>query len=234
MANKNPAAALSAIESGLRLQMPGAWAAVRERASKPSVTDASVLRFAAALGGAEEFRAIAQAVAQEPLRAAALFALGHVGTADAVEICLAHMTDPKSARAAGEAYCAITGAELDRDSLALVEPEPETPTFEEDDLEVNLVPRPQDLWPLPDVEAVQMHWSGMRGRFEPGIRYLLGQPRDAQSLLRAMDSAPTLRRADWIFELTARTAGKIDVEPRAFRATQLRQTQAARAALGAN
>ncbi len=50
MANKNPVAALSAIESGLRLQIPGAWTAVRERVGKPVIANAGLLRHAAALG----------------------------------------------------------------------------------------------------------------------------------------------------------------------------------------
>jgi uncharacterized protein (TIGR02270 family) len=227
MANKNAAVAVSAIESGLRLQLPAAWAAVRERARSPGVADAGLLRWAAALGGAEEFRAIIDATAREPLRAAALHALGHVGTVDAVETCLAHLADPKTARAAGEAYCAITGAELDRDRLALAETETDTPEFADEDLDANLVPQPQDLWPLPGAAAVRAHWDAVKARFEPGERYLSGQPRNAQSLMLAVANAPMLRRPDWVFELNARTARKYDVEPRAFRATQRRQLHAA-------
>jgi uncharacterized protein (TIGR02270 family) len=233
-AYSHPDASVScaAIETGLRRQLPGAWTAARERARAAAPANAALLRWTAALGAAEEFRVVANAAANEELRRAALYALGHVGTAEAVEICLAHLEDAKAARAAGEAYCAITGAELERDKLDAREPETETPAFEKDDLDANLVPAAEDLWPLPNAEAVRKHWSGIKTRFEPGARYLLGQPRNVPSLIGAIESAPMLRRPDWIFELGARTQGKYDLEPRAFRAVQQRQALAARAAVG--
>ena len=95
--------------------MPAAWSLVRDARRQTQCCGCRAAALVGALGGAEEFRAISEAAGQEPLRAAALYALGHVGTADAVEICIAHMADPKAARAAGEAYCAITGVELERD-----------------------------------------------------------------------------------------------------------------------
>jgi uncharacterized protein (TIGR02270 family) len=222
----------AAIETGLRRQLPGAWSAARDRASTATPDNAVLLRWTAALGTAEEFRVVAGAVAKEPLRKAALYALGHVGTPEAVEICLAHLEDPKAARAAGEAYCAITGAELERDKLDTREPEGDIPAFENDDLDANLVPAPEELWPLPNAEAVRKHWGGIKARLEPGARYLLGQPRNTQSLIAAIESAPMLRRSDWVFELSVRSQGKYDIETSAFHGVQKRQAQAARAAVG--
>ena len=44
------------------------------------------------------------------------------------------------ARACGESYCHITGADLERDGLAVREVPADAPTFEEDDLDADLVP----------------------------------------------------------------------------------------------
>ncbi len=41
------------------------------------------------------------------------------------------------------------------------------PAFEDDDLEANLVPPPEALWPMPDAEAVQKHWLALRVRTGP-------------------------------------------------------------------
>jgi uncharacterized protein (TIGR02270 family) len=232
-AHEDPAVACAAIETGLRRQLPAAWNAARERARVATPGSAALLRWTAALGAGEEFRVLGAAVTQEPLRREALYALGHVGTAEAIEICLAHLDDPLAARAAGEAYCAITGAELERDKLDAPEPEADTPSFEDDNLDANLVPASQDLWPLPNPDAVRRHWQGIKARYEPGTRYLLGQPRNSQTLVRAIETAPMLRRPDWVFELNVRTQGQFDLETRAFRVTQMRQQLAARTLLGA-
>jgi len=56
------------------------------------------------------------------------------------------------------AYCWITGADLERDRLAIEDTLPEVPAFEDDDLDANLVPQPEALWPAPDAEAAQRHW----------------------------------------------------------------------------
>ena len=68
----------------------------------------------------------------------------------------------KLARACGEAYCWITGADLERDRLAVEETPPEVPAFEEDDLDANLVPPPESLWPLPDADAARRDWLARR------------------------------------------------------------------------
>ena len=78
----------------------------------------------------------------------------------AADACLAGMQHEPLARACGEAYCWITGADLERDRLAAEEKPVDAPAFEDDDLDANLVPPPEALWPLPDAEAVKTHWLG--------------------------------------------------------------------------
>ena len=43
-------------------------------------------------------------------------------------------------------------------ALNVKETPADAPAFEDDDLDANLVPPPEALWPLPDAEAVKKHW----------------------------------------------------------------------------
>jgi uncharacterized protein (TIGR02270 family) len=135
------------------------------------------------------------------------------------------------ARACGEAYCWITGADLDRDHLANAEPSEEVPAFEDEDLDANLVPAPHALWPLPDAEAVHRHWAEQRGTFGPDARHIHGRPADHSTLLDMMETGPMLRRPDLALELRVRTEGRYDVETRAFTATQKHMMAAGRTAM---
>ena len=78
--------------------------------------------------------------------------------------CLAGMKHEPLARACGEAYCWITGADLERDGLARRRAPPDVPAFEDDDLDANLVPAPEELWPLPDADAVRDALAGTTRR----------------------------------------------------------------------
>jgi uncharacterized protein (TIGR02270 family) len=167
------------------------------------------------------------------LAKAAIHALGTMGTREAVERCVAAIRDEQLARAAGEAYCAITGAELERDRLAASEKDEPPPAFEDDNLDANLVPSGDALWPLPNPDAVANHWTRVQSRFAPGVRHVCGRPSDVNVLIVAIESGPMLRRPQWIFETAVRTQKKYDVEPRAFPAQQRRMLAAARARVAA-
>jgi hypothetical protein len=56
-------------------------------------------------------------------------------------------------------------------------------------------------------------------------------PVDLSVLVRAIESGPMLRRPDLIAELTIRSGGRYDVEPRAFAHTQRRMMLASSGAL---
>src|SRR5262249_11656523 len=143
----------------------------------------------------------------------AIWALGHIGTARAAEMCLAGMSHEHVAHASGEAYCWITGADFERDGLARKETSPEVPAFEDDDLDANLVPQPETLWPAPEVEAVARHWAERRSRFAVDVRHIHGRPVAQEALLSMIETGPMLRRPDLILQLRARTRGRYDVEP---------------------
>jgi len=174
------------------------------------------------------------ALREPSLQRAGLFALAYIGTAEAVDICLAGMRDERLARCAGEAYCAITGAELARDGLARPEPadEPSPPRLEDDSLDANLVPTAADQWPLPDPGAVRAHWQSVQQRYGRGVRHWRGRPVGLESLAAALERGQMLRRDDLALELAVRTAGKYDLEVRAFAHVQRSMMQASRSRAG--
>src|SRR6266851_5385920 len=104
-------ARLAATETGIRQRIPNAWAAALAAVRKPRREFAALLRPVAMLGGDAEYRLIFAALAEPPLQRAAIWALGNIGNRDAAAYCIAALKHPELARSAGEAYCAITGAD---------------------------------------------------------------------------------------------------------------------------
>jgi uncharacterized protein (TIGR02270 family) len=229
----SPAVRRAAIECGVRQRQASAWEAVRKLAHERSPECEPFLTLLASLGSPEDTQLVLGALHEPALQRSGLFALGFTGTPEAVEICLTAMRDPKLSRCAGEAYSTITGADLQRDHLAAAEPEEESPALEADNLDADLVPTPQQLWPLPDEGRVRSHWEAAKSRYARGVRHHLGKPVNVDVLLAAVEQGPMLRRPDLITELTIRSGGRYDVEPRAFAHVQRRMMAASRGALHA-
>jgi len=220
----------AAIETGIRRVESVAWQAAVHLAEERNAACASLLPALAALGSAAEQQLVIDVLREPALQRAGLFAIAYIGTAEAVEICLAGMRDEKLARCAGETYCAITGAELVRDGLTRPEPAdaPSPPPLENDPLDANLVPSAADQWPLPNLDAVRDHWQGVQRQFGRGVRHWRGRPVGLEGLAAALERGPMHRRDDLALELAVRTDGKYDVETRAFAQTQRSMMQASR------
>jgi uncharacterized protein (TIGR02270 family) len=233
LAHESPAVRLAAIETGIRQRQRAAWAAAREWVQSGASGTGSLLRLLAMFGKAAEHRLVYDALAAEGSARAAFWALGHIGTREAIEHCLAAMQDTSLARLAGEAYAAITGIDLARERLTAREADdtPSLPPFEDDDLDADLVPHREDLWPLPDAAACAAHWRKIEASYEPHTRYVRGSPFDLDVLLAAIAEGPMLRRGDYALELYVCTRGGCDVETRAATATQRRMIASARTAL---
>jgi uncharacterized protein (TIGR02270 family) len=231
MDSTNAIVSATAVERGIASGLREAWEAARARAARLDERAAPYLKMVALLGSGDDQEVIFSALRLPSLRLTALAALGHLGTPAAVEACIAGMKHEDLARAAGEAYCWITGAELERDRLAVATPPADVPPFEEDDLDADLVPAPEALWPVPDSEAVATHWQGVRSGFAVGVRHIHGRPVGNETLMAMVESGPMIRRPDLIFELRARSRGRYDVEPRAFADRQRQMMAAARRAV---
>jgi len=219
LSSDSPEVRRAAIECGVRQRRASAWDAARKLVYERNPESAPYLSLLASVGSADDGQLVVTALRAPALQRAGLFALGFIGTPEAVEMCLTAMRDPQLARGAGEAYCAITGADLQRDRLMAPEPESDP---------ADLVPAAHDLWPVPDQEAVRAHWEAARSRYVPGARHLYGKPIDANVLVGAIERGPMLRRPELINELTIRSGGRYDVEPRAFAHVQRRMMAAGR------
>ncbi len=147
-------------------------------------------------------------------------ALGNIGTRDAAAYCIAAIKHPESARSAGEAYRAITGADLARDRLTMAEPAEESPTFEADNLDANLVPTAKNSGRCQiRTRCANIGTNGNRVS-TMGCATCAEQPTSLEVLMQAWKLAPMLRRPDYSLELYVRSEGKYDVEPRTTRAVQ--------------
>jgi uncharacterized protein (TIGR02270 family) len=189
------------------------------------------LNVLALFGKPEEQEVVFNALRIPELQLPAIWALGHIGTIRAADACVAGMQHEPLARACGEAYCWMTGADLERDRLALTESSPDAPPFEDDDLDANLVPSPESLWPKPDPEAVRRHWSARKPEWSANVRHVRGRPIAGDTMLRTLETGPMIRRPDLAFELRVKTRGRYDVETRAFAARQRQMMSAGRAAV---
>ena len=227
----HPQARLAAIETGILRNSSAAWSAAIDAVGSNNPALAPTLRLIAMLGDAEHQSLIYAALRVPNLQTQALWALAHIGTRQAVELCLQGMKHEKLARSAGEAYCHITGADLARDHLAAEEPAEQVPVFEADNLEADLVPTQESLWPLPDADAVKRHWEAHQASFQPEVRYIRGRAVNAETLLDAVETGPMLRRADLVMNLAAKSRGVYDVETRAFTARQKTMMARGRSAL---
>jgi len=101
---------------------------------------------------------------------------GIVGDPAYVPWLINHMSDPRVARLAGEAFSLVTGVDLDRGTLDRAAPEggDTGPNDDPDDPNVNM--DPDEGLPWPDPVKVQRWWDEHASQFTPGQRYFMGAP----------------------------------------------------------
>ncbi len=124
----------------------------------------------------------------EAHRHMAIQAIGLLGDPQTVPWLIRQMHELPTARAAGEAFGLITGADLAELDLELsVYPDyDDGPTDDPSDANVSMGPD-IDL-PWPDPHQVEQWWQGQQQRLQPGTGYLLGQPfseRQCMAVLRS-------------------------------------------------
>ncbi len=112
----------------------------------------------------------------EPSRRLALVAAEILGSRDLIESLIPWMADDGIARSAGEAFRAITGADLVDHHLSRPRPAhvPGDPNDEPEDPCVEL-PVDYDA-PFPSAAAVAAWWERSSAQYASGIRYLDGHP----------------------------------------------------------
>ena len=216
----------AATESGLVHGLRSAWARCLELGAAQTVP--SSFFWLSALGAERESRLLMAALAQPRSFELGLAALGFLGTKEAANVALQAMQNETHARLAAEAFCAITGLILPANNL--VAPEPagvdELIPYELDDMNADLVPKLDDLLPLPDAAGVQRWWAQHEAHFDPHTRYIGGRPLCPEALHQALASGPMRRRHVLAFELAVRTGGACDLQTRAFYSLQRQQLNA--------
>lgn len=215
----------AALESGLIVAAPEAWALCLELAAQP--TPQPRARLLLGLLAPEPRHALLyDALMLETTRREALFALGFTGTRAAAEAAVVAMRDPALAQLAAEAFCAITGLDLEAEGLLAPDADgaPEEPIpFEQEDLDADLVPGPDELLPRPDAEGVASWWRAHAGGFRSGERYLRGRPLQLATLHDALRREPLRRRHAIALDLAVRSHGQLQLQTRTFTHEQERQ-----------
>lgn len=117
-----------------------------------------------------------------------------LGDPQAIDWLIEMMHDAKLARLAGAAFSMITGVDLDREKLGLVQlceaSEVDEASFDED-----------SLLDWPDPNKVAEYWQSHCGDYQFGHRYLLGNKIEAMHLHAALPGAYQKQRRAIAFEL---------------------------------
>jgi uncharacterized protein (TIGR02270 family) len=212
---------------GVQLGSPAAWQQVRALASEPGKLQRGAMELLAVGGQADDQALLLELFGDGASAANALWALGFLGTREVLELCLAHLAHPKLGGLAAEALCATTG--LDPRAEKLLAPRPLAPDglppLEEDDLDADLVPKPEDELPRLEPEATARWWKKHAQRFSGFGRALYGQPFQRASLPAALDQASTRRRHVLALELAVASKGTSQVATWAATARQFEQLE---------
>jgi uncharacterized protein (TIGR02270 family) len=111
---------------------------------------------------------------------------GIAGDAAYLPWLINQMTEPKTARIAGEAFSTIVGVNLGQS--ALDRPAPENfesgPNDDPDDPSVDVDPDDGLSWP--DVPRIEKWWAANGSRFQKGTRYFMGAPVTREHCIRVL------------------------------------------------
>lgn len=157
------------------------------------------------------------------LHGSALQGLGLVGTLEAAELCLHAMHDASLARAAGEAFSLITGADLTSPALSMPAP---ASAEGEGGLEERFYPIPEEALPLANVPAVVQGWQAVRARLAPRLTYLGGQVMAPEVLGEVLRHGSLYRRRLVLCRAEVWTFGQAGVQWDALSRVQQLQDEA--------
>ncbi|WP_426756055.1 TIGR02270 family protein [Myxococcus sp. Y35] len=215
LASPEPSVRLAGIELGLLGGMRAAWSACQELAGVHCPERARAWVLLALGGGEKALEVVLRRLEEKASRRQALWALGFSGQVAAADACIEWMAeDPPTSLLAAEAFCAITGLRLEGSYVGISPEAQELPPFEEDDLQADLTPKPEQALPVPAADAIAAWWRSARKQFDPQKRYLYGEPFDGRVLLEALAHTPMRRRHVLALELALRSGGALRVRTR--------------------
>jgi uncharacterized protein (TIGR02270 family) len=111
---------------------------------------------------------------------------GLVGDPAHVPWLIGHMDDLKTTRLAGEAFSLLTGLDLAWLDLEVKPPENFESGPNDDPNDPNVDMDQDDGLPWPDPVKIQAWWHANSHRFQPGMRYFMGQPLNRDNCVRVL------------------------------------------------
>lgn len=191
----------------------------------------------AILGGPAQRARLVQSVGSKVRTPHVLRALGFSGSVDVVPALLERLSAKSAfeAKIAAQAIAAIAGLDLRKDEFAADQAPGRAdslPPLEEDDLDADLVPPPEDALEHPNADSIRAWWGSQQAKLKSPQRFVLGAPRTPESLFEALEHGPLGLRSGWAMALHLWSGGLFLLDSEAFTEVQRTRISQARAALG--
>lgn len=138
---------------------------------------------------------------EEDLRRFALTGCGVNGDPIYIPTLIHQMSIPEYARVAGEAFSMITGVDLAYEDLDMDQPEDFDADPTEDPADENVYLDPDEDLPWPNAELVDRWWHEHKSEYQPGVRYLCGQPISEANCQRVLREGYQRQRISAAYEL---------------------------------
>jgi len=128
-----------------------------------------------------------KSIAQDPANQRLLIqGAGMAGDAQYLPWLIGQMADDPVARLAGESFSMMTGLDLAYLDLERKPPEDVEAGPTENPEDENVEMDPDDSLPWPDQGKIQPWWAANAQRFQPGVRYFMGDPPSRAHCLSAL------------------------------------------------
>ena len=135
----------------------------------------------------EDSHSLLRALAHNPANDRAVIrGSGVTGNQVFVPWLISQMRDDRFARLAGEAFSRIAGADLALLDLECKPPEGVETGPNDDPADPNVAMDEDDGLPWPDQGKVQGWWNANSHRFQPGVRYFMGEPLNRENCVRVL------------------------------------------------
>lgn len=138
----------------------------------------------------------------------AAIAIGQAGYPDLLPLALQLMDIEEAARVAGEAVYTITGLDFAHERLEAEPPKDFKAGPSEDADDENVELDADENLPWPDKAPIEKWWNQHSEEFQPGVRYLLGQPITDEWLQTVLACGKQRQRAGAALQLTIRHPGR--------------------------
>jgi len=235
MEHREPLVRERALRVALAWGSPRAWECCEAQALDSQQLSVPAMTAYALLGGPTHRERLSESIASKGRLFPVLRALGFSGSPDVVPMLLERLgaNVRLEAKVAAQALVAITGLDFRKDDFAAPsgpEKAESFPPLEQDDLDTDLVPPPEEALPVPSAGAIRAWWSSQGGTLKGARRLVLGNPRSPATLFDALGAGPAGLRGGWAMALHLSSGGRFWLDVEGLLAAQCAQLAAAREA----